>query len=492
MHKNRLQELCQRRKWPLPVYTNSRDGADHNPCFGASVTVNGATFDAPNLSKSVKEAQNMAAEVAFHSLSAIADAPISAPSSPAAIDDQSTYKSQLQEYVQKRNISILKYDSTREGSAHMLRFKARVTVDVQTFESTKHFKTLRDAEHDAAKVALMSLPMDDNHQAKPNFYKNLLQQLLQKESLPLPVYRTLHDGAFRMPIFTCTVDINGESFVGDGAKTKKQAEMNAAKVAWSLLKDRKNSFSVKATDGKVFHSQEQQKFNPLQDSNVEMEKYCFAEDISTMKQPNANPFPLSALKIGERYKAEASTSVLEHDIAFSVPSSNLNRKIQTNFSCNGKDEDAGSSNSSNTCSNVLSSAIVIESYKQPSRNLPNLCSDDVAAMSDNNNIPKSNELDNEIFSIVHTDHLERISIPKSEAMTKQEESQAAILPNNVQTAEDISVDVLNTSDTSSLLCNRVRVYPRKPDMVLPAGGTLLPFSDGAWVAVSLDFYEHSG
>ncbi|XP_042469911.1 double-stranded RNA-binding protein 1-like [Zingiber officinale] len=39
----------------------------------------------------------------------------------------------------------------------------------------------------------------------------------------------------------------------------------------------------------------------------------------------------------------------------------------------------------------------------------------------------------------------------------------------------------------SILCNRVQVYPRKADVVLPEGGIALPFSDDSWVAVSLDF-----
>ncbi|KAI0527018.1 hypothetical protein KFK09_002614 [Dendrobium nobile] len=76
MHKNRLQELCHKRMWTLPTYTNTRDGPDHNPIFGASVVVNGQTFDAPNLSKSVKEAQNKAAEVALDYLSAIPTASV--------------------------------------------------------------------------------------------------------------------------------------------------------------------------------------------------------------------------------------------------------------------------------------------------------------------------------------------------------------------------------------------------------------------------------
>jgi len=39
----------------------------------------------------------------------------------------------------------------------------------------------------------------------------------------------------------------------------------------------------------------------------------------------------------------------------------------------------------------------------------------------------------------------------------------------------------------SLQCNRVRVYPNKPNLVLPEGASRLPFSDDKWVAISMDF-----
>ncbi|KAK3162080.1 hypothetical protein QOZ80_1BG0085110 [Eleusine coracana subsp. coracana] len=35
--------------------------------------------------------------------------------------------------------------------------------------------------------------------------------------------------------------------------------------------------------------------------------------------------------------------------------------------------------------------------------------------------------------------------------------------------------------------NRIKVYPRQPDMVVPEGATMLPISDNEWVAVSLPF-----
>lgn len=71
MNKTILQELCQKRRWELPQYTNRRVETGREPRFGASVTVNGLVFESPDAeSVSVKEAQNKAATVAFEALSA--------------------------------------------------------------------------------------------------------------------------------------------------------------------------------------------------------------------------------------------------------------------------------------------------------------------------------------------------------------------------------------------------------------------------------------
>lgn len=67
-------------------------------------------------------------------------------------------------------------------------------------------------------------------------YKNLLQETAHRAGLNLPVYTTVRSGPGHVPTFTCTVGIAGMSFTGESAKTKKQAEKNAAIAAWSALK----------------------------------------------------------------------------------------------------------------------------------------------------------------------------------------------------------------------------------------------------------------
>lgn len=63
-------------------------------------------------------------------------------------------------YTQKNKLIAPSYTSEREGPPHASRFKCRVTVDGKIFESPEFHSTLKEAEHAAAKVALMSLSPD--------------------------------------------------------------------------------------------------------------------------------------------------------------------------------------------------------------------------------------------------------------------------------------------------------------------------------------------
>ena len=73
-------------------------------------------------------------------------------------------------------------------------------------------------------------------------YKNLLQELAHKEGFSVSDYDTDRSGEVHAPIFVSSVEIEGEVFKGHEARTKKQAEMNAAKIAYTTLKERKFIF----------------------------------------------------------------------------------------------------------------------------------------------------------------------------------------------------------------------------------------------------------
>ena len=54
-----------------------------------------------------------------------------------------------------------------------------------------------------------------------------------------------------MPAFVSMVELAGMSFAGEPAKSKKQAEKNAAMVAWASLKQRELKLTFFAVHNKI-------------------------------------------------------------------------------------------------------------------------------------------------------------------------------------------------------------------------------------------------
>ncbi|KAK9272120.1 hypothetical protein L1049_002490 [Liquidambar formosana] len=153
------------------------------------------------------------------------------------------FKNQLQELAQRSCFNLPSYACIREGPDHAPRFKASVNFNGEIFASPNYCSTLRQAEHAAAEVALNVLSTRGPSRSltarvldETGVYKNLLQETAHRAGLNLPVYTTVRSGPGHLPVFTCTVKIAGMNFTGVSAKTKKQAEKNAAIAAWSDLK----------------------------------------------------------------------------------------------------------------------------------------------------------------------------------------------------------------------------------------------------------------
>ncbi|KAK8556961.1 hypothetical protein V6N12_003350 [Hibiscus sabdariffa] len=161
------------------------------------------------------------------------------------------FKNQLQELAQRSCFNLPSYACIREGPDHAPRFKASVNFNGEIFESPGFCPTLRQAEHAAAEAALNVLSVRGLSRSltarvldETGVYKNLLQETAHRAGLKLPVYTTVRSGPGHSPIFTCTVELAGMSFTGEPAKTKKQAEKNAAIAAWSALKTMPNLDSL--------------------------------------------------------------------------------------------------------------------------------------------------------------------------------------------------------------------------------------------------------
>ncbi|GAB4824563.1 hypothetical protein Ancab_007437 [Ancistrocladus abbreviatus] len=262
-----------------------KDGLEHLPCFKASVLINGISFDSPTMCRSSKEAQNEAARLAFNHFhspaepnmpafvvsTAFSSSPDSKDTEGLKIEDEekspnihsqspevgegdeiqpfflltngafaicsnSQYKRQLQNNWKKCDAPMFPFkvgNPTRSDDA--LQHKASAVVNRRSFESSELFDDVKEPELDAAKVALISLSEKGCSLEDRRSYKNRLQELAQREGLSLPTYKTLKSGVPHLPTFYSTVELEGEIFNGKGAKSKKQAEINAAEVAYTAL-----------------------------------------------------------------------------------------------------------------------------------------------------------------------------------------------------------------------------------------------------------------
>eukprot|EP00271_Cylindrocystis_brebissonii_P014162 TRINITY_DN35421_c0_g1_i1.p1 TRINITY_DN35421_c0_g1~~TRINITY_DN35421_c0_g1_i1.p1 ORF type:complete len:578 (-),score=73.76 TRINITY_DN35421_c0_g1_i1:2077-3810(-) len=166
------------------------------------------------------------------------------------------YKNQLQELAQRSCFNLPAYSCVREGPDHAPRFKSTVNFNGEVFESPGYFSTLRQAEHAAAEVALNMLSTRGPAQSlaarvldETGVCKNLLQETAQRAGVSLPLYTTVRSGPGHLPVFTCNVEVASMLFPGEAAKTKKQAEKNAAMAAWSALRSyvNKGNLSSSAT-----------------------------------------------------------------------------------------------------------------------------------------------------------------------------------------------------------------------------------------------------
>ncbi|EXB73284.1 Double-stranded RNA-binding protein 1 [Morus notabilis] len=458
MYKAKLQELCQKKKWGLPKYSCMKCGPDHQPRFGASVSVNASSFDSLTPCKSSKQALNRSEPSprgpiteessqnldAKSNVSAVKNDPsipfikpnkgcpkdIETPQSLKIQSDAATviddihcqYKIQLQKYAQRKNIGLPSY-SIECGGAHASCFKAKVLVGEHIFESLKFFNTSKEAENSAAKAAIMSLLIDNFQKASP--YKNRLQELAQEECFCMPLYKTTNYGAPHKPIFKSTVELEGEIFHGKAASSKKQAELDAASVAYVALMERAS--------------------NRIAASSTSLD-----------------------LK-GRVPKSTPGVGNLEHESQLApYPAQTYVKDVKEN---NG----------------IYLHSIALHSFHMIfSNDLHNIdqCSHDkfYEAVLEEGLSSNSVLRTEESSSLLATNNAEKPSSCFESAASSSTESLASP-PMLKSKTRDKTTGVT----PSYLLCNKVRVYQEFPNHAFPKGITVMPIGNHNWVAISLEF-----
>ncbi|CAM8948896.1 unnamed protein product [Rhodiola kirilowii] len=154
------------------------------------------------------------------------------------------FKSRLQEYAQKAGLTTPVYEVVKEGPSHEPSFSATVVVDNKRYCSLPGFTNRKAAEQSAAEIALVELSISGHMKEtisapvhEIGLCKNMLQEYALKMNFAIPVYtceRTEIPG--KVGHFTCTVDIGGTKYVGGLARTKKEAEIKAARTALLAIK----------------------------------------------------------------------------------------------------------------------------------------------------------------------------------------------------------------------------------------------------------------
>ncbi|KAK3441805.1 hypothetical protein EUGRSUZ_B01707 [Eucalyptus grandis] len=132
-------------------------------------------------------------------------------------------KNLIQEYVQKLSYVIPWYECRKdEASRRAPLFSCTVEVGGICYTGDTA-RTKKQAKIQAARTALLH---------ETGLCKNLIQEYVQKLNYVIPRYECPKDEASRRaPPFSCTVEVGGIYYTGDTARTKKQAEIQAARTA---------------------------------------------------------------------------------------------------------------------------------------------------------------------------------------------------------------------------------------------------------------------
>ncbi|CAO2210818.1 unnamed protein product [Urochloa humidicola] len=187
----------------------------------------------------VPTASEMAATTAATTTPMEVTATAPAAGSPAAIPEKYMHKNRLQEFSMQTHKELPIYKVELEGDCHHPKFRCTVEVGGQQFSSTGSFIRKKEAEQDAARVAYEILAPIGEDDAKEvfglvdqdtMFCKSILYEFSVKTKTTRPSYSV---DCLKKPftMFVGSVLFDGNTYTGESASNKKDAEHNAARAA---------------------------------------------------------------------------------------------------------------------------------------------------------------------------------------------------------------------------------------------------------------------
>ncbi|KAF7030972.1 hypothetical protein CFC21_042386 [Triticum aestivum] len=488
-YKSQLQVYAQKRHKELPSYDTIQSGPPHAPLFRSTVTIDGRKFESPQDYHTTKEAEFAAARVALMSLCQEANPseqmPVGSASCISLPGIQINHKLQLQMYAQKRGKQLPWYDRIQEGPSHAPQFKSIVTIDGQTFESPQYCHTIKEAEYAAANLALVSLAQEVSSEeqllVQGMQYTNPRHELAEKEGSSLPVCNTSSDNLKNSSISKSTVHTQGESFQEGPGNTKKQKQMMVA--AFQPSKDR---------------SQMQQGTETLTEQEVKtVESDSSFPQVSmgtSDGQNDSNATEHDSCSVGSRIDLPVADKTQSLDEPIKSGSMENVKPAAPEPSIKAEVIDLRQECRSPPLVSVPPTDMLnLVATTKPSTEAEVMDVADPSAEAEVD-VPEPS-IKAEGMDVAEPSAEAEVDVPepsiKDEVMNSTPEHTSLPLgsmpPTNTSNlaAKATAVPVDSAQCSYSMSTNRIQIYPCRPDLKLPEGATVLPFSDGKWVAVSL-------
>ncbi|KMT05000.1 hypothetical protein BVRB_7g171600 [Beta vulgaris subsp. vulgaris] len=148
--------MCDVKSWSHPKYTAIKYGPDHSPRFTASVFINDAAFNSPTSCKSMKEAQNKAAEVALmHFISLSSARLVNTSSSPGCECD--TPKDGLKMKETSKSKTIIPVEIREAVTKKLPKLKEKQ----EEHKNSNSIANSEEIEIEDAKLNLTSLSLEE-------------------------------------------------------------------------------------------------------------------------------------------------------------------------------------------------------------------------------------------------------------------------------------------------------------------------------------------
>ncbi|WVY95009.1 hypothetical protein V8G54_034097 [Vigna mungo] len=143
------------------------------------------------------------------------------------------HKIQLQNNARMNNLDPPVFACKTEELPPAIDFKATLLVDGHSIESPSVTNTIKETERASD---LMSLSPDIFEKGDSDSFKTSIMKLTEREGFHKPTYKTMQAGCPYMPTFFSTLEVEGVEFHGKGCRSKREAEEDAAKIAYIALK----------------------------------------------------------------------------------------------------------------------------------------------------------------------------------------------------------------------------------------------------------------